>query len=71
MVVFCSDSDNPGLAVLGKVVFVGLVLVNIWCSVGQALLKNAFRSFLITIVVNLKEFFGLLRMMSVAKTLVW
>ena len=36
VVVFCSDSDNPGLAVVGKVVFVGLVLVNIWCSVGGA-----------------------------------
>ena len=67
MVVFCSDSDNPGLAVVGKVVFVGLVLVNIWCSVGGA--ETDCR--LLTLDNDLQEYSGQPRMMSVATTLVW
>ena len=68
MVVFCSDSDNPGLAVVGKVVFVGLVLVNIWCSVGGA---ETVYCRLLTSDNDLQEYSGQPRIMSVATTLVW
>ena len=45
LVTFCSDSENVIVASLSKVVFVALILVNIWCSVGRKSSMNFYLNF--------------------------